>query len=109
MQSPWQSMNLPSLDCFYLAVAVVEYTVYNRALGQEQAMDKGKWMVLIEHLWETVAFWQLATWHRASNPQGTFFMFTRTATEEKVLMLIDHTVHLCGEFEKACDVGVKAK
>jgi hypothetical protein len=72
-------------------------------------MDKDKWMAFIEHLWATIGYWQLVNYFRETNLSGSFFIFTRIAVRDKLLMLIAHSVHLCEEIAKEFDVGSHAR
>ncbi len=72
-------------------------------------MDPEKWMVFINQFWWTLTHWQMIQLYKSKKLDGAFFALTGLAIQDKLLMEMVHTIHLCDEIAKNFDVGREAE
>jgi hypothetical protein len=68
-----------------------------------------KWMKLINHVWATVFYRELARQYLADQPLEPFFLLMWYAVKDKLLMGIAHAVTLCVQIAKQIDIGPEGK
>jgi hypothetical protein len=66
-------------------------------------------MKLINHVWSTIIYRELARQYLADQPADPFFLLTWYAVRDKLLMGIAHAVMLCEQIAKQIDVGPEGK
>jgi hypothetical protein len=66
-------------------------------------------MKLINHVWSTIFYWELAKQYLADQPEDHFFLLTWHAVKDKLLMGIAHAVTLCEQIATQIDVGPEGK
>ena len=68
-----------------------------------------KWMILINHVWSTIFYWELTKQYLVDRPTDGFFVLTWHAVKDKMLMGTDHAVALCKNIATQIDIGPGGK
>jgi hypothetical protein len=74
-----------------------------------RALDKDKWIEIVDHLCVTLVDLQLVQLYRKKAPRDHFFEYTYRALLNDLLMRIAHTVHICQEVASEFHIGQNAK